>query len=174
MKIKLFIFLILTFGYLGCKRTEIQNNTNNSNYLEKAEFVKNLCGSDSILIAQITNIPLQKLNNINPEGEILTDNEIQRINEVYRDAVINQYSLIELRNKYDSLEWYNWVYYLPVLHPWWFWGITIILILLFILNRTDEFTDIIVESPYTYKSFGSTLADIFFFLKNGIIIEIII
>ena len=72
------------------------------------------------------------------------------------------------------MTWYNWVFYLPVTHPWWFWGITISLLLIFVLNRIDAATDYIVTSPDTISGFGAFLANLFFLIKNGVIIELIL
>lgn len=73
-----------------------------------------------------------------------------------------------------SMTWYNWVYYLPITHPIVFWGITILLLVIFLLNRLDAATDYIVTTHHTISGLGGFLADLFFLLKNGIIIEIII
>ncbi len=72
------------------------------------------------------------------------------------------------------MTWYNWIFYLPVTHPFCFWGITVFFLLIFVLNKVVAATDYIVTSPDTISGFGAFLANLFFFIKNGFIIEVIV
>ncbi|GEM_PF-4551037 len=144
-------------------------------YLAKIEYLKTRCKDDNQLVARLLNIRYSQLDSITTQKVAISDQDQQRIDEVYSYATTEKVSLTKIKAEYDTgLKWYDHILYWPVTHPWWFWGITLFLLVFFILNRLDAATDAVVTSPYTLSGIGGFLARVFFFIKNGFAIEILL
>lgn len=174
-KILLFsVFVASIFVISSChSRYVIPEGEVDSN--EKMEYLKTRCKDDSQLVARLLNMRYTQIDSILSNKLIVTYNEEQRIDEVYSYATSQKASLTKIKAKYDTgMKWYDHILYWPVTHPGWFWGITLFLLLFFVLNRLDAATDAVVTSPYTLSGLGGFLARVFFFIKNGFAIEVIL
>ena len=176
MKIRLlhlaFVALLCILSSCG-KRYSIPEG--NVDYLTKIDFLKTRCKDDNQLVARLLNMRYSQLDSIATQKVAVSSEDQQRIDEVYSYVTTQKASLIKIKAKYDTgLKWYDHILYWPVTHPWWFWGITLFLFIFFVLNRLDAATDAVVTSPYTLSGIGGFLARVFFFIKNGFALEILL
>ena len=141
----------------------------------KIEYIKTRCKDDNQMVARLLDMRYTQIDSILSNKATITEVEEQRIDEVYTYATSRKSSLTKIKAKYDTgMKWYDHILYWPVTQPGWFWGVTLFLLLFFILNRMDAATDAVVTSPYTLSGIGGFLARVFFFIKNGFAIEVLL
>ena len=167
-----FLALICIVSSCGSRYTIPQGEVDS---LAKIDYLKTRCKDDNQLVARLLNMRYSQIDSIASQKLSISEEETQRIDEVFTFATTQKASLTKIRAKYDTgLKWYDHILYWPVTHPGWFWGITLFLLIFFVLNRLNAATDAIVTSPYTLSGIGGFLARVFFFIKNGFAIEVLL
>ena len=167
-----FLALVLVVSSCGNRYTIPEGDVDS---LSKIDYLKTRCKDDNQLVARLLNMRYSQIDSITSRKMIVTEAETQRIDEVFSFATTQKASLTKIKAKFDTgLKWYDHILYWPVTHPWWFWGITLFLFIFFVLNRLDAATDAVVTSPYTLSGIGGFLARVFFFIKNGFALEVLL
>lgn len=141
----------------------------------KIEYIKTRCKDDNQLTARLLDMRYTQIDSIISNKLTISEKEEQRIDEVYEFAISRKASLTKIKAEYDTgMKWYDHILYWPVTQPGWFWGVTFFLLVFYILNRMDAATNAVVTSPYTLSGIGGFLARVFFFIKNGFAIEVLL
>ncbi len=127
-----FSIIVLTAISVSCTI----NNNKATSTIEQINSLLELNGSDTTTIARILNVSDSEiaavLSGEKPYPAALCD----RAEEVYNYALNKGHSLLRIRAKYDSnFAWYDHILLSPIVHPWLFWTITAILLLLLIFRR---------------------------------------
>ncbi len=170
----LWIFITLLCILSSCE-TRYYIPEGDIDYLAKIDYLKTRCKDDNQLVARLLNMRYSQMDSIATQKETISSKDQQRLDEVYSYATTQKSSLTKIKAKYDTgLKWFDHVLYWPVTYPWWFWGITLFLFVFFVLNRLDAATNAVVTSPYTLSGIGGFLARVFFFIKNGFALEILL
>lgn len=172
--ISLFVLVIASVGLSSCTSKQ-DDSVTNIDTIGKIYYLKTRCKDDDQLLARLLDIRYTQLDSILTQKTELSAQTEERVEEVFSFATSGKTSLTKIRVKYDTgMKWYDYILYLPVTHSGWFWGVTLFLLLFFILNRLDAATDAVVTSPHTLSGIGGFLAKVFFFIKNGFAIEVLL
>lgn len=161
-------------AFTSCKSKQVVPSSD-SDLFAKIDYLKTRCKGDNDLLANILDVRNSALDSLIAGQTEVSESFENRVEEVFAFASAGGVSLTKIRSKYDTgLRWYDKILYWPVTHPGWFWGITAFLLVFFILNRMDSATNAVVTSPYTLSGIGGFLARLFFFIKNGFVLEVLL
>lgn len=137
-------------------------------------FLLARCDNDESTLAHILDISEEQLLHtiLNEETEV--DSELSgRVSGILKYVEDKNPSLLDLRLEFDNtIRWYDRIYYWPKYSPWSFWGVTLLLIIIFIITRIDDIAWAISNTPFTW--FWMLLSRIFFLIKYFLYVEIVI
>lgn len=102
--------------------------------------------ADTEAISRILKVTPSSIERIR-SGETIPSEQFEgRVRAVYTYYIQNDQSFAKLRNLLDSeFKWYDSVLKFPTIHPWWFWGINIILLLILAFVALDAIWPILIE-----------------------------
>lgn len=140
MKSKLLLIIIILFGSISLSSC---TNDDSEKRVEYAKIVESrtsqdllndlYVGSDADVeaIARIMNVTPSSIERIRKGETEPTDQFEERIHEVSVYYMQNDQSFSKLKSVLDpEYGWYDSILYFPSHHPWWFWSINILLLLL--------------------------------------------
>lgn len=171
-----YIFLAISLSILAvsCKSNKATPDPN-ADASTAVEYLITRAKGDKALVGRMLDLRETQIDSLVSGVCAFNDKQTNRVKEVYSYAISGKVSLARLKAKYDSgMKWYDKIFYWPITSPGWFWGITAFLLLFFVLNRMSAATDAIVTSPYTLSGIGGLLARVFFLIKNGFALEVLL
>ena len=131
------------------------------------------CDNDESILANVLNISVKELHAILTEETEVDSVLSERLSSINSYVEDNDPSLLDLRLEFDNtIRWYDRIYYWPKSSPWSFWGVTLLLIIIFIITRIDDIAWAVSNTPFTW--FWMLFSRIFFLIKYFLYVEIVI
>lgn len=147
-EMKNLMYLIAT-GFLCASCSFFHKNMEEVNATSAKEIMSVLYEStdgDVEALSRVLNVPLTNIDSvrngqINPSAD-----EESQLRAVYLFYENNGQSFSKVRSQYDK-EWNWWddVYHFPIHHPYWFWGIIVVLCIKWVLGLIQYLFDAITE-----------------------------
>lgn len=166
------LWLFVTMA-VSCSKQKGEVSVSDGDSCTALSFLLARCDNDESTLANILNVSEEQLRAIlNEDTEV--DSELsERVSSIISYVEDKKPSLLDLRLEFDNtIKWYDRIYYWPKSSPWTFWGITLLLIIIFIITRIDDIAWAVSNTPFTW--FWMLLSRIFFLIKYFLYVEIVI
>ena len=164
------LFLLVILAVSCSKQTNEVAVSGEDNYTTLSILLAR-CDNDESILANVLNISVKELHAILTEETEVDSVLSERLSSLNSYVEDNDPSLLDLRLEFDNtIRWYDRIYYWPKSSPWLFWGITLLLIVIFIITRIDDIAWAVSNTPFTW--FWMLFSRLFFLAKYFLYVEI--